>query len=159
MDYKDKSAEALRSFSLLRRLKTHLQSTMSEEHLSDLFIIAMHYSERVPIDEVWHLLRNSYPSRLFDFSLLILRLIIKHQVLFFLQHFKRCTLSSGCFLAVKKYNNIDKHKENDCFFNNPHFWKFLDLPLLMSGVLWKQTPSKFIFIVTSIVFCELSFYD
>ena len=36
------SAEAERSFSLLRRIKTYPRSTMSEERLSDLSIIAMH---------------------------------------------------------------------------------------------------------------------
>ena len=38
------SAEAERSFSLMRRLKTYARSTMSEERLSDL---AMHYKENL----------------------------------------------------------------------------------------------------------------
>ena len=41
------SAEAERSFSLLRRVKTYMRSTMSEECLSDLSVIAMHYGEWV----------------------------------------------------------------------------------------------------------------
>ena len=41
------SAEAERSFSLLRKIKAYLRSTMSEECLSDLSVIAMHYGERV----------------------------------------------------------------------------------------------------------------
>ena len=41
------SAEAERSFSLLRKIKSYLRSTMSEECLSDLSVIAMHYGERV----------------------------------------------------------------------------------------------------------------
>ena len=45
------SAEAERSFSLLRRIRTYLRST-SEEHLCDLSIIVMHYGERVPVDEI-----------------------------------------------------------------------------------------------------------
>ena len=38
------SAEAERSFSLLRRMKTYTRSTLAEEHFSDLAVIAMHYS-------------------------------------------------------------------------------------------------------------------
>ena len=41
------SAEAERSFSLMRRLKTALRSTMAEEHLSDLAVIAIHYGEKL----------------------------------------------------------------------------------------------------------------
>ena len=37
------SAEAERSFSLLRRLKNYMRSTMSEERMGDLGVIAMHY--------------------------------------------------------------------------------------------------------------------
>ena len=46
------SAEAERSFSLLRRLKTYAKFTMTEERLAHLSVIAMHYKERVPADEV-----------------------------------------------------------------------------------------------------------
>ena len=46
------SAEAERSFSLLMRLKTNARSTMAEERLADLSVIAMHYKERVAADEV-----------------------------------------------------------------------------------------------------------
>ena len=48
------SAEAERFFSLLRRMKTYIRSTLAEEHLSDLAVIAMHYSKRIPLDEVCH---------------------------------------------------------------------------------------------------------
>ena len=46
------SAEAERSFSLLRRLKTYERSTMAEERLAHLSVIAMHYKDRIPVDEV-----------------------------------------------------------------------------------------------------------
>ena len=40
------SAEAERFFSLMKRIKTFTRSTMSEECLSDLAVIAMHYPKR-----------------------------------------------------------------------------------------------------------------
>jgi len=40
------SAEAERSFSLMKRIKTCTGSTMSEERFSDVAVIAMHYPER-----------------------------------------------------------------------------------------------------------------
>ena len=46
------SAEAERSFFLLRRLKTSARSTMAEERLAHLSVIAMHYKDRVPADKV-----------------------------------------------------------------------------------------------------------
>ncbi len=63
------SAEAERSFSLLRRVKTYLRSTMTEERLSDLAVIAMHYGERVSVDEVCKAFIQEHPRRLFDSSL------------------------------------------------------------------------------------------
>ena len=42
------SAEAERSFSLMKRIKTCTRSIMTEQRLSDLAIIAVHYSERIP---------------------------------------------------------------------------------------------------------------
>ena len=63
------SPEAERSFSLLRRIKTYLRSTMSEERLSDLSVIAMHYGERVSADEVCQAFVQTHPRRLFDSSL------------------------------------------------------------------------------------------
>ena len=61
--------EAERSFSLLRRMKTYTRSTLAEEHFSDLAVIAMHYSERIPVDEVCHAFIQSHPRRLFQASL------------------------------------------------------------------------------------------
>ena len=58
------SAEAERSFYLLRRIKTYLRSTMSKERLSDLSVIAMHYGEQVSADEVC---QASHPRRLLLF--------------------------------------------------------------------------------------------
>ena len=46
------SAEAERSFSLLRRLKNYMTSTMSEERMGDLGVIAMYYGGRIPCDEI-----------------------------------------------------------------------------------------------------------
>ena len=46
------SAEAERSFSLMKRIKTCTRSIMTEQRLSDLAIIAVHYSERIPVEEV-----------------------------------------------------------------------------------------------------------
>ena len=45
-------AEAERSFSLMKRIKTCTRSIMTEQRLSDLAIIAVHYSERIPVEEV-----------------------------------------------------------------------------------------------------------
>ena len=36
-------AEAERTFSLLRRIKTYTRSTLTEDHFSDLAVMAMHY--------------------------------------------------------------------------------------------------------------------
>ena len=46
------SAEAERSFSLMKRIKTCTRSIMTEQRLSDLAIIAMHYCERIPVEEL-----------------------------------------------------------------------------------------------------------
>ena len=59
------SAEAERSFFLLRRLKTSARSTMAEDRLVHLSVIAMHYKNRVPADEVC----TNHPQRLFIQSL------------------------------------------------------------------------------------------
>ena len=63
------SAEAERSFSLIRRIKTYARCTMSEERLSDLAVIALHYKETVSADYICHLLCQSHPRRLFQSSL------------------------------------------------------------------------------------------
>ena len=63
------SAEAERSFSLFRRMKTYARSTMTEERLSDLAVIAMNYSDRIPVDEICHAFVQSHPRRLFQGSL------------------------------------------------------------------------------------------
>ena len=63
------SVEAERSFSLLQRMKTYTRSTLAEGHLSDLAVIAMHYIERIPVDEVFHTFVQSHPRRLFQASL------------------------------------------------------------------------------------------
>ena len=58
-------------FSLLRKIKTFLRSTKSEELLLDLSVTAMHYGERVSIDEVCKAFIQEYPRRLLDSSLFI----------------------------------------------------------------------------------------
>ena len=63
------SAEAERSFSLVRRIKTHLRSTMAEDQLSDLAVIAMHYGEWIPIDDVCRAFIQAHPRKLFQASL------------------------------------------------------------------------------------------
>ena len=63
------SSEAERSFSLLRRLKTYSRSVMTEERLSDLAVIAAHYSERIAVEEVCRTFVQEHPRRLFQSSL------------------------------------------------------------------------------------------
>ena len=64
------SAEAERTFSLLRRIKTFARSTMAEEHFSDLAVMAMHYGERIPVGDVLHTFVQLHPRRLFKASIL-----------------------------------------------------------------------------------------
>ena len=63
------SADAERSFSLLRRIKTYTRSTLASEHLSDLAVISMHYSDRIPVDELVHAFIQAHPRRLFQATL------------------------------------------------------------------------------------------
>ena len=64
------SAEAERTFSLLRRIKTYTRSMLTEEHFSDLAVIAMHYKERIPTDEMLKAFIQANPRRIFEKSLL-----------------------------------------------------------------------------------------
>ena len=61
------SAEAERTFSLLRRIKTYTRSTLAEEHFSDLAVIAVHYQER---HEIMKTFIQQHPRRLFKQSVL-----------------------------------------------------------------------------------------
>ena len=63
------SSEAERSFSLLRRIKTCMRSTMAEERMADLGVIAMHYNERISVEDVCHAFIQAHPRRLFQTSL------------------------------------------------------------------------------------------
>ena len=63
------SAEAKRSFSLMKRIKTCTRLTMCEEHFSDLAIIAMHYPERFEVDEICEAFVKANPRRLFQATL------------------------------------------------------------------------------------------
>jgi len=46
------NAEAERSFSVLRRVKTYLRSTMVEQRLNSLALLAVHRELDIPVDEV-----------------------------------------------------------------------------------------------------------
>ena len=59
------SAEAERTFSLLRRIKTYTRSTLTEEHFSDLAVIAMHYGQRVSVEDVLKDFVQAHPRRIF----------------------------------------------------------------------------------------------
>ena len=63
------TAEAERSFSLMKRIKTCTRSTMSEERFSDLAVIAMHYPERFEVDEICEAFVKAHPRRLFQATL------------------------------------------------------------------------------------------
>ena len=63
------SAEAERSFSLMKRIKTCTRSTMSEVYSSDLAVIAMHYPERFEVEEVCEAFVKAHPRRLFQVTL------------------------------------------------------------------------------------------
>ena len=65
------SAEAERSFSLIRRLKTYLRSTMTEGRVSDLAVIAMNYDVRIPVDDICKAFVQAQPRRLFQPSLFV----------------------------------------------------------------------------------------
>lgn len=66
------SCEAERSFSTLRRVKTHLRSTMSEERLAGLTMMSVHYAEATELSTVEIVKRfiQSHPRRLFCNSIL-----------------------------------------------------------------------------------------
>ena len=64
------SAEAERTFSLLRRIKIYTRSTLTEDHFSDLAVMAMHYQERIPIQEVLEAFLQQHPRRIFQRSIL-----------------------------------------------------------------------------------------
>ena len=64
------SAEAERAFSLLRRIKTYARSTVGEEHFSDLAVIAMHYGERIEVEDVLQAFIQAHPRRIFQTSVL-----------------------------------------------------------------------------------------
>ena len=63
------SAEAERSFSLMKRIKTCTRSMMSEERFSDLAVIAMHYPERFSVNEICEAFVKAHTRRLFQATL------------------------------------------------------------------------------------------
>ena len=72
------SAEAERSFSLMKRIKTCTRSKMSEERFSDLAVIAMYYPQRFKVEEICEAFVKVHPRRLFHATLLLLSLSIMH---------------------------------------------------------------------------------
>ena len=64
------SAEAERTFSLLRRIKTFTRSTLTEEHFSDLAVIAMHYGVKIQPDVILKEFIEQHPRRIFVASVL-----------------------------------------------------------------------------------------
>ena len=64
------SAEAERTFSLLRRIKTYTRSSLTEEHFSDMAVIAMHYQERIPVEDILKAFIQQHPRRIFQKSVL-----------------------------------------------------------------------------------------
>ena len=65
------SAEAERFFSLMKRIKTCTRSIMTEQRLSDLAVIAIHYGERIPVDEACKAFIQANPRRMFQASLFL----------------------------------------------------------------------------------------
>jgi len=63
------SAEAERSFPLMKKIKACTRLTMSEERFSDLAVIAMHYPERFEVDEICEAFTKAHPRRLFQATL------------------------------------------------------------------------------------------
>ena len=63
------SAEAERSFSLFRHLKTHQRSTMSERRLSALSLMARHFGIDIDVKEVVKHFIQKHPRRLFQKSI------------------------------------------------------------------------------------------
>ena len=59
------STEAERSFSLLRRLKSHLRSRMTDARLSALALMAMHYKIHLDATDVAKRFIQNHPRRLF----------------------------------------------------------------------------------------------
>ena len=60
------SAEAERSFSAFRRLKTYLRSRMSEERLSGLALMHIHHSLHIDVKEICHKYIQAHERRMFQ---------------------------------------------------------------------------------------------
>ena len=64
------SAEAERTFSLLCRIKTYTQSSLTEEDFSDMAVIAMHFQERIPVEDILKAFIQQHPKCIFQKSVL-----------------------------------------------------------------------------------------
>jgi hypothetical protein len=66
------TCEAERSFSALRRIKTYLRSTMTEERLAGLTMMAVHYEEcaQINTEEIVKKFTQANPRRMFCSSIL-----------------------------------------------------------------------------------------
>lgn len=62
------SVEAERSFSALRRIKTYLRSTMTEERLAGLALMHIHHNIKVEVSDIAELFIAKHPRRLFTAS-------------------------------------------------------------------------------------------
>ena len=60
------SAEAERSFSTLRRVKTYLRSTMNEERLTGLCLLNIHRDVKIDIPSIIEEFSKARPRRLFQ---------------------------------------------------------------------------------------------
>ena len=81
----------------MRRLKTALRSTMTEEHLSDLAVIAIHYGEK--------LLQMIYAGNLYrltqeDFLVLLCLINVNYFIVFDVFYNQLIILLKGGFLGV-----------------------------------------------------------
>ena len=65
------SAEAERTFSLLCRIKTYIWSSLTEEHVSDMAVIAKHYQEIIPVEDILKASIQQPPRRIFQKSVLL----------------------------------------------------------------------------------------
>ena len=66
----------------MRRLKTALRSTMTEEHLSALAVIAIHYGEKVTTDDICRIFVQSYQE---DFLVLLCLINVNYFMYFYNQ--------------------------------------------------------------------------
>ena len=123
------SAEAERSFSLMKRIKTFTRLTMSEEYEErslDLAVIAMHYPGRFEVDEICEAFVKAHPRRLFQLHCLTNEVCNwKRQITFaetappfnhtllFLVFWLRNKINSRCYIMPSKRFSSLRNAAND----------------------------------------------